>query len=81
MNKYFSSEAVTNTQEDSESSGKLSCFTYLKLHKDLNLNCKQGFIGSEVLTTERLTITPHVTLMCVCSVQDRFKSHPFDWYL
>lgn len=29
----------------------------------------------------RLTVTPYITLVRVSSVQDRFKSHPFYWYL
>lgn len=28
-----------------------------------------------------LAITPNITLVCVRSVQDGFKSHPFYWHL
>lgn len=87
MNKYFSSETVTSTHRTTET--QLFYISYVTQGFKHNLgHCTLGSCVTRLyiqyaFTTwrTRLTVTPYITLVCVRPIQDRFKSHPFYWYL
>lgn len=62
----------------------LCCFIHPKLWgSKLGVSLLTALAEELVLPkwSARLTITPYITLVRVRSVQDRFKSHPFNGYL